>query len=436
MIHENKLFDIEKFLSDEEENEAFIIGGAGTGKTTILDKVTKELLTKGINFLVCAYTHKAKDILRKKLVSVNDESIVTLHSFLKKRPHINSEATTKDNVLITITSGEPKPLNLLIVDECSFIGTRDYASITDLYNISNIKVIFVGDFNQLEPVGDTRGIYPRGSYYTKLTKVYRQTEESDLYIYLNYLKETIEWAETNILSEYPLLKPTKSLKIVDDIVGAYMKDTLPSSSKMLLAYTNKKVQHYNAEVEGITTPIVGSVVNIPSLKLYNVTITNIITEDTPKELLFGLVPTITLTTPRGEIDEYTKYNPLKTILAIKEVVLYEIDNSILVPAIFGSYTNKVYRDTLNTNLVTLNSSNSSKSKQAYKLLKTVSDFVSVMEFAHCITVHKAQGSECANVYIDYEDMRLNRDLLATTKLLYTAISRATSKAIIKQGELL
>ena len=122
--------DIKHFLSDPEENEAFITGPAGSGKTTALIEVVKQLNDMGIKYRVVAYTHKAKDVLISKLPA--DTDISTLHSWLKKRPGINEKAKSLKALVTTMQFGQPVYIQLLIVDEFSFVGEKDYYSIGKL----------------------------------------------------------------------------------------------------------------------------------------------------------------------------------------------------------------------------------------------------------------------------------------------------------------
>ena len=98
--------NIQKFMEDTKYNDAFIIGAAGTGKTTKLNEICKELLTTNINFKVVAYTHKAKQILQSKLPK--ETPISTLHSYLKKRPGINEKAIHKKTIKTTTKVGVPE----------------------------------------------------------------------------------------------------------------------------------------------------------------------------------------------------------------------------------------------------------------------------------------------------------------------------------------
>jgi len=81
----------EKFLNDENAFDMFIIGAAGTGKTTSLHELVSYCIKDKVPAISLAYTHKACSILRSKLPELAD--IRTLHKFLRKRPGINTNAT-------------------------------------------------------------------------------------------------------------------------------------------------------------------------------------------------------------------------------------------------------------------------------------------------------------------------------------------------------
>ena len=90
--------------------EMFITGGAGTGKTTRIADIVDKLLADKVAFQVVAYTNKARDVLRSKMPEVDEDSITTLHSWLKKRPTINSKARSINAITISHQYGEPQQL--------------------------------------------------------------------------------------------------------------------------------------------------------------------------------------------------------------------------------------------------------------------------------------------------------------------------------------
>ena len=79
-----------KFMQDKEADEMFITGQAGTGKTTMLADLMQYCADNYIKYRVCAFTHKACGILVAKLPAKSP--VQTLHSYLKKRPMVNTQA--------------------------------------------------------------------------------------------------------------------------------------------------------------------------------------------------------------------------------------------------------------------------------------------------------------------------------------------------------
>ena len=130
----------------------------------------------------------------------------------------------------------------------------------------------------------------------------------------------------------------------------------------------------------------------------------------------------------GYINEFTKYNPIKTLTKL-DYITYITTEIGVIPSIFGFYTNKTVREALGSNLVNLNKLKKD-SKEAYKVFKCVHDYVSVIDFNHCLTIHKSQGSEYNYVYIDTKDLTKCLDMNERMKLLYVAISRSKNKVFV------
>jgi len=440
---------ITKFLEQDDELEAFITGPAGSGKTTYLYGVIETLNKLGVTYKVVAYTHKAKDILVSKLPK--DTDISTLHSFLKKRPGINEKAKHIRALMTNSQRGKPEVLELLVIDEFSFVGEKDYMSLGDLQDsmllttytckecgqqldssdeqcicsdepteiveesIKPLKVLYVGDLNQLSPVDGPPAVYPHEPFWERLTTIHRST--SDISIPLSKLVDMIEGKKP-----MSYLEPTKSFLRNKDIDKLYKLDD--SDDKIMLCYTNKAVENHNISIQGYKTPRLGDILYCPSLKktLELVSITDkCSTEDV-------------LTTVVGDITKDTKYNPMKVLNSLKYVkfyTCYDVDtgNRLVIPGIFGSYQNKLIRSKLGKNLVELNKQGKD-SKKVYKEYKAINDYVSILDFNHCMTIHKSQGSEYQNVYVDSEDLSICIDKNERMKLLYVAMSRSKDKIFL------
>lgn len=419
--------DIIKFVRDPTHYEAFLTGAAGTGKTTKLKEICEELLNTDINFQVVAYTHKAKQVLMSKLPA--NTPISTLHSFLKKRPGINENATHIKAIMTSNQHGVPEPLDLLIIDEYSFVGEKDDISLCELQDPlmmdKPLHILYVGDANQLPPIGAPSNLVPHKPYWTKLTKVHRT--DNDLLITLSKLVGYIEESEP-----IKYLAETENFRRKQDIINLYINNR--EKNKILLAFTNKKVQELNFSIQGSEYPYIGNYLFISSLRIVAKFITKL---KTPNSIY----------TTVGIIDMSTKYNPLGYLHTLSYVDFFDIEvvesyNEDLVvgrrldiATIFGTYTNKVIRDKLGKALVAANVKNKAKAdtvdaKKIFREYKTVNDYVCISDFNHCMTVHKSQGSEYDYVYLDSEDFKACIDIQTRLKLLYVGISRAKKQVFL------
>lgn len=446
------MLNIKEFLEQDKYLDAFITGPAGSGKTTALNSIVEELEDLKVNYLVTAYTHKAKEVLISKLSP--ETPVKTLHSWLRKRPGINEKATKIKHLMTNYQKGRPQKLQLLIVDEFSFVGEKDYLSIRELqdditayfcmncnkpididtieydgditgycdycggirvveetYVKNDLHVLYVGDLNQLSPIGGPPAVVPHKPYWTELTTIYRNDSEG----LQKPLSKLVSMIEGNEAMSY--IPPTEDFIRKVDIDKLYKAD--PSPDKVMLAFTNEAVQRHNAIQQGRADLQIGDII-------WNNTFRS------DMEVL-GISPIYlgeNLLVP-GEISYInydTKYNPIKTLQSL-DYITYIETNYGTIPAIFGFFNNKIIREKLGKTLVNLNNNNRD-SKEAYKVFKCVHDYVSVVDFNHCLTIHKSQGSEYSNVYIDTKDLAKCLDNTERMKLLYVAISRAKSKVFV------
>jgi len=126
-----------------------LTGGAGTGKTTTLAALCKSKAIQSEGILVLAPTGKARVVLSSKL---RDEKIPhtakTLFQFLKNTKHCDI------NTWSYYLSGKPDngtPATV-IVDECSMLTEEMFGALVEAIQGAK-RVVFVGDPNQLPPIG-------------------------------------------------------------------------------------------------------------------------------------------------------------------------------------------------------------------------------------------------------------------------------------------
>lgn len=154
----------------QNRQPCIVTGGAGTGKTTVIKTLLDGYMTvrKQSEILLVAPTGKAS----VRLESSTSFPASTIHGALRKSVDAGFTYYHQNNKL---------PYKLIIVDESSMIDTGlmyDLLMATE----SDCKIIFVGDHNQLRPVGygepffDFMDMLP----VYRLTENHRQSDDTDI----------------------------------------------------------------------------------------------------------------------------------------------------------------------------------------------------------------------------------------------------------------
>jgi exodeoxyribonuclease V len=140
-----------------DEECAVLEGPAGSGKTTVL---TWLILATGVMdcpVYVCAPTHKAAAVLRRKLAPWGHlcplPTPTTIHSLLG----LKMRRTKPGGPLEAVSSGAYLGLEegaLLIIDECSMISLSLMQVIEEVAGQYQLQVLFAGDPCQLQPVNE------------------------------------------------------------------------------------------------------------------------------------------------------------------------------------------------------------------------------------------------------------------------------------------
>lgn len=425
-------------MSDPDAEEMYITGRAGTGKTTILGDIVAWLIEEDIPYVVCAYTHKACNVLRSKLPK--DANVETLCKFLKKRPGVNVEASKVKHVDIMMQMGQPDSPKVILIDEFSQVGEKDFESLKELVDFDedtdevSLKVVWIGETIQLPPVGDAEVIFPSGDYNYRLTKRFRQPDGNKLADTIDDLAAFIEGRK-----KPHYLEPNANFIRNSDIVANYIADDC--EDKVLLAYTNKRVQHLNFSIEGKAAPDEYDRVFSPSTRQQY----NYISKVTRVPYLDRAF---------GEPLEYgSKYRTLENLLYMEGIefchVTDEEGSDYFFAYVFGHYDYKVMLEDLKLIAVQSNQDierefnvkpaawarqNSSHPLArarsiAWAKFLSFNQNVICLDFIHATTVHKSQGSTFTNVYVDDDDLSIcaDRDMNLYLRLRYVAYSRASNK---------
>ena len=412
-----------EFLDDPEQNDMYVKGAAGTGKTWGLAEVVKHCVEHELEYTVCAYTHKACGVIRYALPL--NANISTLHSFLKKRPTINDEATKAQHVEVSRQHGKAKKTNILIIDEYSIVGERDVMSIREIEPPP--KILWLGDEHQLPPVDDMQSVSPYGPYQLTLTKRWRTGDDSPLQVPLDQLISFIEGAPPE-----PLVDNSCFIR-GRDLLLAYKRD--PS---IVLAFTNRAVQDWNSRIEGKTQPEPGDLLFCPTTRL-QYTMREVGHHPTEIKQAFG-----TSTLQLG-----SKYRTLEHLID-SGYSFMDVEDSYgehTVCYIFGHQAYNDKKTELKQAAAAANKAiegnarewsqqnpNAAKTRtraKAWRDFLSFNENVVCLDFPHAMTVHKSQGSTYKTVYVDTQDIgiaaKMNYSLYL--KLMYVAFSRASNKVV-------
>lgn len=177
-----------------------LIGAAGTGKTTVtqelisrlqrashmmpLQAATKHLNKDAPGIVVCGYTNKAVNNIKKKLPDHLQGHCLTIHKLLEFAPVYYEIVDSEGNARTTMRF-EPSyhalaklpHISTLILEESSMIGIDLYGQlIAALPKPHLTQIIFLGDLNQIPPVfgPSILGFKLAESTVVELTHVYRQ----------------------------------------------------------------------------------------------------------------------------------------------------------------------------------------------------------------------------------------------------------------------
>ena len=161
-------YQIDAIKSALYEKIMVITGSPGTGKSTIVDFILNIFEYENMSVFLAAPTGRAS----KRLSETTGKDAKTIHRLLEYNPKTNSFNRNRNN---------PLKCDLLVIDESSMIDIKLASALLDALD-EKIRIIFVGDYDQLPSVGPGNvlsDIINSGKFpVIRLTKIYRQFGKS------------------------------------------------------------------------------------------------------------------------------------------------------------------------------------------------------------------------------------------------------------------
>lgn len=173
---QNALHSIVDWYERGRKNKQYItLGGyAGTGKSTLLAFVRKELLRRDRTLRVAfaSYTGKASRVLRSKLteqeILMDQDSVGTIHSLIYS-PLLNDEKQ-----IVGWKVKEKIEPSLIIIDEASMVDAVIWQHLLSY----NVPIIAVGDHGQLPPISGSFNLMARPEL--QLSEIHRQAKNDPI----------------------------------------------------------------------------------------------------------------------------------------------------------------------------------------------------------------------------------------------------------------
>jgi len=388
----------------------FVLSGrAGTGKSTIINKVIEELRLREDEVRYLAPTGKAVSVLRSKGI----RKAMTIHSFIYRfdgSSYKNQKVLKEKSMILKMCDegnyeeavsvldnieeskrGKKKPklyfssrkvrglnnLKLIVVDESSMINDDEVEDITNL----GIKTIFVGDNAQLPPVEGVNSIMDEPD--AEILKIHRQTEGSGIiklanlimdYPDMKFLEDTSFGHDVEAITRqelsYRLYELISSRQWQFLTVTNREKDSINNSSRHVLGYSDSKF------------PKVGEL---------------LLAKGGHKDT--GIVNGIQGKVIEDFTESEIEHDSIRYWVIVGRIQLMD-GTGAKVPVIMRR--------------------NNFLSGSLYEF----EDGESLWEYGYAMTVHKSQGSQWPNVVYIFDDC-LNH----LNKLNYTAVTRASKRLI-------
>jgi hypothetical protein len=438
-------------------------GSAGTGKTTLLRQLIDSLPTQSNNkednysYCLMAPTGRAAHILSEK----TGHPAATIHRTIYQIAKVDDQG---GKLCFDLRCNDDSANTVYFVDEASMVSDINSDSDTlgfgsgyllrDLMRFcGKRKIVFVGDYAQLPPVGQNvspafDADYLLRTYDVKacevmLSQVVRQGEHSGIYANAKRIRDAIE---ENDFSEFALTNG-EDVVASEQLLSDYgsVTDCKVDKDAIVLVFSNMLALQYNLQIRSqlFHNPQVlmpGDLLLVSrnnysyGIELFNGTVVKVLACDADNEVEVRHVHFYT-----GNKDEKGENETQEVDLRFREVTIEVEEHNVLIPwnvvvldnfldnpsGALPKYLSQAliadFRNRMRANNI------SSSSEQYHNLIRTDPYLNALIcKYGYSITCHKAQGGEWKRVFVNL-DRPGGHQNSEYFRWVYTAITRSASK---------
>jgi len=434
-------------ISGNSSQFQLIIGPAGTGKTYLLATLVEELKNKYYKKIgICSPTHRASRVIANELDNIEGLVLGTVHSLLNLKPIINSngeEIYVKDK---NIKANKISKLKILFVDEVPMLDDYIFNLLVE-EQLRGLKIIFVGDKNQIPPINKLDSIPLLPKFQTiydikvhELITIIRQKKNNTIIKLASHVKNNL----TQEFFDIPKLRDDLNLNqnvatveqdnfdlqqhIFEHYFGSdeFLKD---SNYCKMLCWNKTVASAYNQAIR----QIIFKDNNLNKIVVDERIIMNAQYEDISqtgkKQKIVNNNDELIIVSYEIMEEHYLLFTETK--IKYYYVNALTTDNTIVKLKILHEDSEYIYKRIL-TDLLLTAKNNKNKEKRTmdfvlyYDWKKKFADF----SFNYCITSHKSQGSSYGNTIVHYPNIRNNPTVIERNRIFYTSITRSRDKLII------
>lgn len=434
-----------RFILNDNKREVFLLKGyAGTGKTTIVGTLVKNLWKAKRSCVLLAPTGRAA----KVIANYSGHEAFTIH---KKIYRPKSEKG--GGVSFSLQTNKHRNV-LFIVDEASMIPDINQDSklfengslLDDLmeyiYRGHNCKLLLIGDTAQLPPVKLTispaldpivlESNYNKDVVSIELDEVVRQQQDSGILFNATQIRTLLEKEDYNALrldeAQFKeVIRPLDGQELMDAINDSY--SDVGNGETTIIVRSNKRANLYNQNIrnrilfqeEELSAGDQLMVVKNNYFWIKPHTEAGFIANgDVVKVLeIFGFKDLYGFRFAEVSVQmvDYPKMAPFETVLLLDTL-------SSETPSLSYEDSNRLYQE------VVKDYADEKSNYRRFLGVKNNKYFNALqVKFSYAITCHKSQGGQWHTVFIEqpYLPEGINKDYL---RWLYTAITRAKEKVYL------
>ncbi len=442
----NLMAALSGFLSDPADRNLFVLKGyAGTGKTTVISTIVKNLHFAGMDSVLLAPTGRAAKVLS----SYSSAKAYTIHK------HIYFLSTGLDGGVRMVPAFNKHKNTVFMVDEASMIPDGSTSNDLGLFSSRNLledlvsyvfsgkncRLILIGDTAQLPPVGADESPalnleYLKSSFHLQirtfeLNEVVRQSLESGILANATVIRQKIG------LNDFSVTFNVSEFQDVVRITGMELEDLLNQSfsasgseETVIITRSNKRANIFNQEIRKRIMFLEGEISTGDHLMIVKNNYFWVDKDSRPGFLANGDIIEIM------RIWKYEEMYGFRFADVTIRLIDYPDEKDLNV---------KILLDTLLVDGPALSSNDGrrffdevmkdyedipSRKSRTEKVRNNPFFNALQVKYAYALTCHKTQGGQWENVFIDQGYITEEGINIEYFRWLYTAFTRATKKLFL------